>query len=160
VKITFSCSVPIEDTLVFEEIFEEPLRLSLEEKAELREANWWAVWMLVDGVLAGEAYGVRLADLDEEIEDCRGEDPATIYCYSTGLLPQFQGRGLSVPLKAFWLGMTFPETIVGHATSDAALHLNQKFGAEIVAEHDRWYGTERRAFFYRIRGALGARSHR
>lgn len=136
--------------MVFEKQYEETLRLSLAEKTTMRDLGWFAVWMFIDGALAGETHGARLSVLDEKIEDCAEEPMGTIYCYSTTLLPPFRGRGLAEALKAFWLGMTYPATIVGHATSPAAWRLNEKFGAVEVRRHDGWYETNREAVFYRL----------
>lgn len=150
-RITFSSKLPITRSMIFEDCYEEELRLTLDEKVGLAVSRWIVDWMLVDGELAGETYGVRLCDLKEKIEDCDGEPGESLYCYSTTLLPPFRGHNLSSILKAHWLGLSSPATVVGHATSDAAWHLNEKFGAKKVAEHESWYGTERRAIFYRLR---------
>lgn len=150
VKIVLTDTIDLADTMVFERQYEEPLRLSLAEKTAMRDSGWFAVWMFIDGALAGETYGARLSVLDEKIEDCAEEPMSAIYCYSTTLLPSFRGKGLAELLKAFWLGMTYPATIVGHATSPAAWRLNEKFGAAEVCRHAGWYGTEREAVFYRL----------
>jgi GNAT superfamily N-acetyltransferase len=151
--ITLSSDIRLPDTMSFEECYEDSLQLDLDEKTELRDSNWLAVWMMIDGVLVGETYGVRLRDLDEEIEDCDDLPSDTIYCYSTTILPPYRGKGLSKVLKGAWLGMCLAQgvrNIVGHASSDEARRLNQSFGAEFIAEHERWYDTDRRASFYRI----------
>jgi hypothetical protein len=87
-RITFHGNIPVAETMVFEEIFEEPLQLDQEEKADIL-ADSFAVWLFVDGELAGESYGIKLGDLDEKLEDCENESPQTVYCYSIALLPSF-----------------------------------------------------------------------
>ncbi len=149
-KITFRSDVSLEATMVFEACYEPELAMKLADKAELRDTGWVAIWIFVDGRLAGETYGIRLENLDEEIEDCAAQDPAAIYCYSTTILPEFQGKGLSKIIKAFWLGMVHPAVVVGHATAPAIRRIVEEFGAEILATHQSWYGTGREAAFYRI----------
>lgn len=94
-KITFKDNVNVSETMVFDELFEESLQLDEEEKLTLLQQSTAAVWMLVDGKLAGETYGIPLDKLAEKIEDCEDNyDSATVYCYSTALLTEFRGRGL------------------------------------------------------------------
>lgn len=154
-RITFKTSYSVPETMPFEDIFEEELRLSIDEKMTLLSKSESGLWMLVDGELAGETYGIRLNKMDEQIEDCENEEKlTTIYCYSTALLPKFRGKGLGPILKAYWLGMLakddFTNRVVGHATSDQAAKLNLMFGAQFSVAHKNWYGTERTAHFYWI----------
>ena len=156
-KITFSTSVPVEQTLAFEAVYEDALAMSLEYKRDLERQGWIALWMFVGGKLAGEMYGLPLWKLEEPIVDCDKGANEAVYCYSSTVLPEFQGQGLSKILKAAWLGMCWwsgAPHVVGHATSPAAKRLNEFFGAVFTTMHERWYGTERTAEFYRIdRGA-------
>lgn len=153
-KITFKGDVPVSETMVFEEVFEESLQLDEEEKAEIL-AKGFPVWMFVDGEMAGESYGIALRYLKEKIEDCDKEAPSTVYCYSTALLPKFRSKGLGPILKSYWLGMlkgNGVQRVVAHATSEQAKKLNEMFGAnfDYGAQHEKWYGTERTAIFYWI----------
>lgn len=154
--IKFCASMPVQDTMVFESCYEDALQLASEDKTPIL-ANGIAVWMLVDGELAGETYGIAPRSLaiiaDEEIEDCDPEDDASIYCYSTTILPKFQGRGLARVLKAHWLGRVAERgfgRVVGHSTSPAMVNINREFGAFDLASHDNWCETERTAVFYEI----------
>jgi GNAT superfamily N-acetyltransferase len=138
--------------MVFEELFEPNLQLDKEEKQRIIEKGI-AVWLYVNGVLAGEIYGATLESLGEQIEDTEKETLDTVYCYSTAVLPHFQGEGFSKILKAFWLGMVVErgyKCVVGHATTAIALHLNELFGATRGAWHEDWYDTDRTATYYRI----------
>lgn len=151
--LTFKSSIPTRDTMFFEELFEEELRLSESEKYEIL-AKGYPVWLLVDGKLIGETYGIMLKDLKEPmIKDCEDENPRTVYCYSTAILPEYQKKGLGSLLKAYWLGKIKAygvSRVVAHATSESAAKLNATFGAHFGAFHTKWYGTERTAIFYWI----------
>jgi GNAT superfamily N-acetyltransferase len=148
---TFYKNIPIEETLIFEDIYEKNLRLSLERKKEILTKGF-AAWMMVDGILAGEIYGIRPSDLHEKIEDVDGNERDTIYLYSTTILPQFQGKGLGKILQAYWQGSLPPsiKVIIGHATTDIRMKIHLFFGAKLLKEHRNWYGTKRTAQFYRI----------
>jgi GNAT superfamily N-acetyltransferase len=149
--ITFKQFLPVEETMIFEKLFEPELALDREEKEELLTKSF-VTWMFVNGQLIGETYGTILSDLDEKIEDTKDERGDTIYCYSTAILPQAQGKGLAKILKAYWLGTLteFGDIVVGHATTEGAYRLNRFFGAEFGATHDNWCGTKRKATYYRI----------
>ena len=151
-KITFKEYLPVLETLVFEDVFEEELQLDEKEKLELMSYGV-SRWMFVDGELAGETYGIQLNYMHEKVEDCEKESLESVYCYSTALLPKFRGKGLGPILKAYWLGVMVEKgchRIVGHATSEQAYKLNAMFGAQFGTVHEKWYGTERKAAFYWI----------
>ncbi len=140
------------ETMIFESLFEPELALDEEEKEEILNHSI-AAWMFVNGQLIGETYGILLGDSDEEIEDTKDEEEGVVYCYSTAILPQAQGQGLSKILKAYWLGhiVEFGDTVVGHATTEGAYKLNRFFGAEFSVHHENWYRTKRKADYYRIK---------
>lgn len=161
--LTFLDDLPLEPTMEFEEAYEESLRISLEDKAELFSPHYGPVvdYLLVDGELAGETYGVQVAALAEDEEDPLPDldivppdkQALTCYCYSTTILPAFQGRGLGHILKAHWLGKVFNggyDLVIGHSTSPDMAYINETFGAHHVEgrEHTSWYGTPRTARFY------------
>jgi GNAT superfamily N-acetyltransferase len=142
--------MPVAETMCFEDVYENSLRLDRDEKTEII-SNGVATWMLVDGMLAGEIYGVTPAHLDEDTPDVPKNDPRSIYCYSTTLLPQFQGRGLSKILVAYWNGLARGagfEKVIGHATSPGIVAVRAFFGARFGATHCNWYGTTRTARYY------------
>lgn len=154
--LTFSHDVPLQETMVFDEQYEEVLQLTLEAKIDLLQ-HTLVIWLHCDGALAGEIYGLspkRMWDAcAEEIEDTEISDDASLYVFSTTILPEFQGRGFATLLKAYFQGMVTARgyaAIVGHATSPAMVRVNEKFGATFGPKHENWYGTERSAYFYRI----------
>jgi len=138
--------------MCFDDVYEENLRLDEGEKQSILD-NGIAVWMFVNEALAGETYGICPTNLDEAIEDYDGTDPGVIYCYSTTLLPEFQGLRLGKILKAFWLGQCKERgfhKVIGHATSPAMVEVNRFFGATFSAVHENWYETGRVARFYEL----------
>jgi GNAT superfamily N-acetyltransferase len=150
-KVTFTQSVPIAETMMFDDVYEESLQLDVAEKVDLLGRNALAVWMRVDGVLAGECYGAPPSMFDEPIEDVTDYDPRSLYCYSTTILPRFQGLGLSKILVAYWNGVALGRgfhKVCGHATSPAMVAVRTFFGARFGAVHERWYETNRTARFY------------
>lgn len=153
-KISFKdySQISVSDTMVFDEQYPEELQFDEEEKNEILDGCAVAVWMFVDGELAGECYGTQVMNLGEDIPDVF-EYPDALYCDSTTILPKFQGRGLGKVLKDYYnelaIGRGFT-TLIGHATSDAAVKLNIRYGAKFGAVHQNWYGTERTAHFYAI----------
>jgi len=147
--VTFETNALLKDTTGFEDCYELPLPLDINEKQKILGSGI-SVWMSVNGKIAGETYGTSLKYLTEKIEDCSGEGFYTIYCYSTTILPKFQGKHLSKILKAHWLGMCEGRRIVGHATSPVMVEVNRFFGAKFGTVHKNWYGTKRTAHFYHI----------
>ncbi len=142
--------MPIADTMCFDAVYEENLQMDEAEKQDILR-DGLASWMFVDGMLAGEIYGVSAAAVDEDVEDLTGNDSRTIYCYSTTILPAFQGKGLSKILVARWNGMAAGagfDKITGHATSPAMVRVRAFFGARFGAVHHKWYDTDRTAHFY------------
>jgi GNAT superfamily N-acetyltransferase len=152
VVITFRTHVPIDETMVFEPVYEPVLRLERDEKIGLL-SQALAVWMYADGELAGETYGVSLPDSGEEFDGYDVADASIVYCYSTTVLPPYQGKGLSRILCAYWLGLAKRSgfrLVIGHATSDAMVAVKAFFGARVVSRHERWYGTSRVAHLYEL----------
>jgi hypothetical protein len=134
----------------FEKLYESNLQLDEDYKAEII-SNGVAVWMFVDGILAGETYGLTPSLLGETIEDVPAEAPRTIYCFSTTLQRQFQRKGLSKILVAYWNGLARGhgfEKVLGHATSPGMVAVRSFFGAKFGAVHPNWCGTKRTAHFY------------
>jgi GNAT superfamily N-acetyltransferase len=150
-KVTFTQSMPISETMCFDDVYERSLQMDVAEKTDLLARSSVAVWMLVDGVLAGECYGAPTAKFDEDIEDVTDYGPHSLYCYSTTILPRFQGLGLSKILVAYWNGLASGHgfrNVCGHATSPAMVAVRAFFGARFGAVHEHWYETNRTAHFY------------
>ena len=155
--ITFDDNPRGHDTAVFEAAYEPALRLDPAFKVQVLRASDTTVYMFVDGVMAGETYGASPSALglwaDEELEDTNPFDRASCYCYSTTVLPAFQGKGLGKLLKAFWLGKAAGrgyDRVLGHATSEGIVGLLRGFGAEFSTVHKNWQGSPRTAVFYTI----------
>ena len=156
----FARTWDLRQTMIFEEVYHENLRMDADEKADLlKQAE--AVWLYERGSrrLIGETYGIPIRDALDEDED--GFDDLVpfkhqkaLYIFSTTILPAFQGRGLGTILKAFFLGVVSQagfDIVLGHARNGASLHLNRTFGAEIRAVHEDWYGTGEPYSFYVIK---------
>jgi hypothetical protein len=155
-RITFSHDVAIERTMIFDDQYEAVLQLAVETKRDLLR-HCFTVWLFCDDELAGEIYGLSpkrmWVECGEGIEDTNANDDDSLYVFSTTILPAFGGRGLATILKAYFQGYAAAlgfSSIVGHATSPAMVRVNRKFGATFGPVHERWYGTERVAHFYRI----------
>jgi GNAT superfamily N-acetyltransferase len=155
-QITFDHAVAIDQTMIFDDQYEEVLQLTIESKRDLLR-HCITVWLRCDGALAGEIYGLSpkrmWVECGEDIEDTSETDDGSLYVFSTTILPAFHGRGLATILKAYFQGFAAARgyrAIVGHATSPAMVRVNEKFGATFGPIHEKWYGTQRVAHFYRI----------
>jgi GNAT superfamily N-acetyltransferase len=98
------------------------------------------VWLLVDGELAGEMYGLPVIECGEEIPDV---EPTDFYIGKITILPIHQGKGLGRLLFAYTLGMlgdTFAR-ISWHTTSSSMDALSDFLGAKIGAAHLNWFKT-------------------
>lgn len=157
--IYFYPTVPIEETMAFEEIFEEGLQFDVETKRAILDAAEVKLWLYIGKQIVGEAYGITPPALqeaiDEQIPDCEIYNPEfnQLYCYSTAILPKFQGQDLGKLLKACWLcrasALGF-SNIIGHSTHPAMKYLNELFGAVHSTKHEDWYGSGRTAYFYTL----------
>jgi len=152
-RITFKYDLPICDTMQFEEVYPEQLQMDLPEKQELRDAiGSIFVWMFIDDVCIGEAYGVPLASLTEPIEGLANAGDA-MYCYSNTILTEYQGKGWGRILKAHWLGLVKGSgysTIYGHARPNGSQQLNDSFGVKWLGGFPDWYETGETYELYRL----------
>jgi GNAT superfamily N-acetyltransferase len=142
VAITFRFHYPIERTMAFEREYHPNLRLKLPEKRELLMGkSAISIWMLVDGKLFGETYGVPWGAREEMPGFPR--DPEAIYCYSNTILRKYQGRGYGAILKAAFIGRVSRDfkRIYGHARQGASQALNKKFGARLGKTYKNWFDT-------------------
>jgi hypothetical protein len=167
--LAFAREWDIRQTMAFEEVYHDNLRLSLEVKQELLP-RCGCVW-LYDATtreLIGETYGCPLPEHLALIEGSGMDDvypfrdsPA-IYVLSTTILPAFQGQGLGRVLKAFFLGIVsqagYP-LVLGHAREGRSVHLNRTFGAQIHGAHPDWGGSGDTYYFYtlELNGRQGGR---
>ncbi len=160
VTLAFARGWDLTETMIFEELYHENLRLSLEEKRKLLERGEF-VWLYRAGTqeLIGESYGVPVRDAFEDDEEGFEDvqpylDEKAIYVFSTTILPTFQRRGLGKILKAFLLGVASQagfEIVIGHARSGASMQLDRTFGAETGVAHQDWYGSGETYYFYTLK---------
>jgi predicted GNAT superfamily acetyltransferase len=156
--IRFKYDLPLEQTMMFEEVYPEPLQLDLDEKHELRDLPGSIfVWMFLGDEIVGESYGIPLATMHREIEGLQdladAEKETAIYCHSNTILPSFQHRGWGMILKSHWLGLVTAagfKTVYGHARPGRSQKLNARFGAVFVQAFEDWYGTKEEYRLYRM----------
>lgn len=150
--------MPLTKTMVFdEECFHPKLKSPLYLKREFIKEIDHKLWMLVDGVLAGETYACQLSHM-LTLDTIPGSDylrvnkDKTAYIYSTAIRPQFQGQGLGKVLKAYDLGLLKQKytTVIGHARQGVSIHLSTTFGAKIKRHFEDWYGTGETYFLYQL----------
>lgn len=148
-QIRFDYAVPLEETMDFEAVYHPGLQLDLEQKREVWETpGAFFVWMYVDGVLAGESYGIPLTSSSDLIEDLlllpKNEKEKAVCCFSNTILPAFQGKGYGSILKAHWLGLAVGrgfDVVYGHARPGGSQALNAKFGAVFFEDLPDWSGS-------------------
>jgi GNAT superfamily N-acetyltransferase len=158
--LAFAREWDLGQTMVFEAVYHENLRLSLEAKRELL-ARCGCVWLYDAGTqeLIGETYGFSVRENLAFLEGSEADDvypfreqPA-VYVLSTTILPAFQGRGFGKVLKAFFLGIVsqagYP-LVLGHAWEGWSVELNLAFGAAIHKAHPDWGGSGETYYFYTL----------
>jgi hypothetical protein len=154
-NISFTTSIDLDRTMIFEQLFEPELRLELEEKQNILRGGS-GIWMLVDGELAGETFAATPYALaingNEKIEDTDPLDDESWYVYSTALLKPYQGGILSLApiLVSCFMGYakTYTEKLIGHVTTERMKRLRSLFGATFGAKHENWCGSKRTAEYY------------
>jgi hypothetical protein len=153
--LRFQTNVPLEATMDFEAVYPPNLQMTLPAKrALLQTPGAIAVWMFVDGVMAGEAYGIPMDLHDMPGAELVIDDPTTaFYCFSNTILPAFQQKGLGIALKQHWLGLVRESgfrVIYGHARPGASQGLNARFGGKFLGDFPDWYGTGETYRLYRM----------
>jgi len=126
--------------MAFEREYHPNLRLTLPEKRELLKSAI-TIWMLEDGKLVGETYGVPCSHQEDMLGFRR--DPDAVYCYSNTILGKYQGKGYGAILKAAFIGRVSCDfkRIYGHARPGPSQALNKKFGAKMGKTYKNWFGT-------------------
>jgi hypothetical protein len=140
VPITFRFKYAVSRTMAFESEHHQNLRLTLRDKRDLLKRAV-VIWMLEDGKLVGESYGLPL-DGKDEMPGCP-RDPRSLYCYSTTILGNYQRKGYGAILKAAFIGRVSRDfkRIYGHARPGASQALNKKFGARFGKTYKDWFHT-------------------
>jgi GNAT superfamily N-acetyltransferase len=103
-------------------------------------------WMLIDGVKAGCCAFQRDIDFQEDLHE-GGWNPVrkgSLYIATTGLLPQYQGRGFGPLMKAWQIAWAryhgFNRIITNtRRRNKRMIELNTKFGFRILRTTPRYY---------------------
>lgn len=160
--ITFNHDVPMYRTMKFEDIFSEELRMSQNEKKELKKKGAEFLYLEVNGELISETYYITLDkvidDFSEEgqaetgLEIFRKNADKIMYVHSLATLPEFQKRGYGSLIKSYFLGEMYAKgykTIIGHAKKES-IEINKRFGAQVLCEIKNWYDTGESVWLYKI----------
>jgi GNAT superfamily N-acetyltransferase len=103
-------------------------------------------WIVVDGQVAGCAAFIRDVEFQEDLrEDERNAArPGTVYIQSTGLLPEYRGRGLGTRIKAWQIEYAkrngFRRMLTNCRESNAVMiAVNKKFGFRPIRSTPGYY---------------------
>jgi hypothetical protein len=91
-KYTFLHQWPIEDTMVFEDIYPDNLKISLSEKLNLKDlgAEFIYIQDIETKKVIGETYFIAIDDLTEELPGlAEWKNKNAVYVYSTTILPSY-----------------------------------------------------------------------
>ncbi len=117
-------------------------------RSDLFDAAYWrtcvSYWMFVDHVKAGCCAFEEHVDFRDNLECPNPPRQGSLYICSTGILPEFQGKGLGVLLKAWELAYAryhgFTRVVTNMRSRNAAIiRLNRKFGFRVVRTTDGYY---------------------
>ena len=154
----------LEDTLVFDKLYEPELQMDVFYKRSIFETpSFVSTFMKINGKLAGEVYGICANDVlddgEEVIPDERSSMWQEMYCFSCTLLPEYRYNKLmmsvSILMKQHWIQQVRAQGynhIVGHATSSGAERLNTTLGAVFFPDHNIpcIFGSERLGRYYEL----------
>jgi ribosomal protein S18 acetylase RimI-like enzyme len=103
-------------------------------------------WILVNSRIAGCAAFIHHADFQEDLrEDAQNTPQAgALYIQSTGLLPEYRGKGLGTRIKAWQIEYAkqngFRRIVTNCRESNAAMiSLNKKFGFQLTRTTPDYY---------------------
>ena len=157
-KIQFNHNVTIQDSMVFENIFEPELKYDTPEEKEEEIGEFIRLYMFVDDKIVGEIYAADVEKLYEDEPDFADIDRylgrKAVYLHSTAILPEYQDKGLGKILKAYFHGYLKGlgyEMVIGLSTSPQMNKVNDLFGVIWITEHENWYDTGRIAKFYEVK---------
>ena len=140
---------------VFESLYPKQLQISQVDKRDMVQyATFTYVWE--ESRIIAEHYGLMCKHMHEVLGestlDVTPEYDKDYYAFSTTVLPGYQGLGVAKLLLAYTHGNLRYENVhsrvIGHATSDAMRRVRLDLGAKILNEHDNWYESGRKAYFY------------
>ena len=158
--LKFTLNIPLEESLIFEDVYPKIFQLSLSDKQWLVDIGATFIWMTLNDDLIGETcfipidilssycYESDLGDGLDEFYDCNA-----IYVYGTTILPKYQGKGYGKTLKSYFYGYIKSQgysMVLGHARlNTGSLSLNKLFGATEIGTFENWYGSGEEFILYK-----------
>ena len=118
-----------------------------------RKADWFtksdwlqceSYWMIVDGVTVGCCGFEHHVDFQDGQENENPPLRGSLYISTTGVLPQFQGKGFGPLLKSWEIAYArrngFTRIVTHHRASNRRMiELNKKFGFRIIRRRKAVY---------------------
>jgi hypothetical protein len=154
-KLTFAHDWLLENSMVFEEEYNDNIKLDLTDKNKLKGQGAEFIYLIDSELLEliGETYFIEVNKLEENLPGLsEWRDKKAVYVYSTTILTKFQNKGFGKILKAYFLGYIKNkyDFVLGHAKEMASIEMNKNFGAEIIKEEKNWQDTNETFYFYKI----------
>ncbi|MBF0553675.1 MAG: GNAT family N-acetyltransferase [Nitrospirae bacterium] len=143
------------------ECFPPELYMSEEEtKESICDENCYAYLAFDGDKIIGNSYGNLLSSVNENWFEGHW-DPKTylnygkkvMYITSTGVLPEYRGKGVARRLKYAMLqdlkkdGFNY---VIGHSHAGTMVTINKLFNAEIIQEFPKWFGSKWTNYLYEI----------
>lgn len=102
-------------------------------------------WILVDGRVAGCAAFIRDVEFAEDLREENPERQGTLYIQSTGLLPEFRGRGVGKRVKQWQIEYArangFARVVTNCRESNLAMiGINERYGFRAIRTTPGYYG--------------------
>lgn len=161
-KLSFVHNLPLSETMQFEDVYPQNLKLDLEFKQWIKDNGGEFIYMKDEdmGNIIGETYFIPVDELEaEESSELQLEDGLdewygknALYVYSTTILPEYQKQGLGRILKAYFYGFIKTsqyDYVIGHARRNGSIELNEFFGAEVIGEFENWFQTGETVTMYK-----------
>lgn len=106
-----------------------------------------AFFIEADGSIVGSTALRHNTDIAESYDADYVDLPGSIYIVSTGLLPEWQRKGIGSKIKAWQIKHAqtcgFARIVTNARSSNAgSIRLNQKFDFQIIRSIPGWYGDE------------------
>jgi GNAT superfamily N-acetyltransferase len=145
---------PMEETMIFEEMYPDNLRLDLQGKLDLKEdgAEFIYIRDSGSGQLMGETYFISVNDLREELGLDEWKNKNAVYVYSTTILTDYRSKGVGKYLKQYFMNYISGRYsfVLGHARDNASIYINKGVGAEIIKDELNWQGIGETYYLYKI----------
>lgn len=118
--------------------------------SDLFPAAYWKAceswWMLIDGAKAGCCAFQRDLDFQEDLHEdgWNPHAPGSLYIATTGLLPEYQGKGFGPLMKAWQIAFArrngFRRIVTNtRRRNKRMIELNTRFGFKILRTTPRYY---------------------